>query len=210
MCQDSETMTGETPKRPYRMTVRAGHLESTRRRITESAVELHGTLGPSKASFSAVAQHAGVRRSTLYRHFADEEALFAACSAHWLEANPQPDLTSWAAIDNPGLRLRTALQELYAYYEHTEGMLANVIRDEAAMPAVARTLVFFYRYLAEAREILMVGRRVPGKASRSVRAAIGHALSFSTWRSLARQQGLDRSEAIDLMNALVNRGPEAR
>ncbi len=72
--------------------------ELTRRRITESAVELHGTLGPSRTSISAVAEHAGVRRSTLYRHFPDEPALFEACTAHWRAANPVPDLARWAAI----------------------------------------------------------------------------------------------------------------
>ena len=70
-------------RRPYRMKRRAELEEATRRRITESAVELHGTLGPSRTTISAVAEHAGVRRSTVYRHFPDETALFAACSAHW-------------------------------------------------------------------------------------------------------------------------------
>ena len=52
-------------KRPYRKKRRAELEAETRRRITESAVELHGTLGPSRTSMSAVAERAGVRRSTL-------------------------------------------------------------------------------------------------------------------------------------------------
>ncbi|WP_460723105.1 helix-turn-helix domain-containing protein [Microbacterium aureliae] len=60
------------------------------RSITESAVALHGSLGPSRTSMSAVAEHAGVRRSTLYRHFPDEQALFAACSSHWSEMQVRP------------------------------------------------------------------------------------------------------------------------
>src|SRR6266511_3604039 len=141
-------MTRELSKRPYRMKKRAELQERTRRRITESAVELHGTLGPSRTSISAVAAHAGVRRSTLYRHFPDEAALFAACTAHWLDANPQPDLTRWAAIKDPDARLRAGLAELYAYYQQSEGMLANVLRDEATMPTVARMLAFYRDYLA--------------------------------------------------------------
>jgi AcrR family transcriptional regulator len=43
-------------------------------------------------SVSAVAAHAGVRRSTVYRHFLDEVALFDACTTHWAAANPLPDL----------------------------------------------------------------------------------------------------------------------
>ena len=81
-------MTDET--RPYRKRRRAEHEALTRERIVESAVALHGTLGPSRTSLSAIAEHAGVPRSTLYRHFADEAAVFDACSAHWSAAQPVP------------------------------------------------------------------------------------------------------------------------
>src|SRR6266511_6252571 len=113
-------MTRELSKRPYRMKKRAELQERTRRRITESAVELHGTLGPSRTSISAVAAHAGVRRSTVYRHFPDEAALFDACSAHWRAANPYPDVDAWARIEDADERLGVALGELYAYYRRTE------------------------------------------------------------------------------------------
>src|SRR5439155_7772867 len=103
-------------KRPYRKKRRAELEAATRRRITESAVELHGTLGPARTSMSAVAERAGVRRSTVYRHFADEAALFDACTAHWAAANPQPDLGAWAAIGDADERLDLALAQLYAYY----------------------------------------------------------------------------------------------
>ena len=92
-------MTDQT--RPYRMQRRAESQEQTRQRIVESAVALHGTLGPSRTSISAVAAHAGVRRSTLYRHFRDEAALFDACAGHWAAANPPPDLGDWLAIESP-------------------------------------------------------------------------------------------------------------
>src|SRR5512133_2157702 len=106
-------------KRPYRMKKRAELEEETRRRITESAVALHGTLGPARTSISAIAQHAGVRRSTVYRHFPDEAALFAACSSHWRAANPPPELAAWREIDDPDERLRVALRELYGHYRRT-------------------------------------------------------------------------------------------
>src|SRR5918911_672660 len=95
-------------KRPYRMTRRAELEEQTRLRITESTVALHQELGPARTSISAVAERAGVRRSTVYRHFPDEEALFAACSSHWRAANPSPDARAWSAIEDPAERTRTA------------------------------------------------------------------------------------------------------
>lgn len=191
-------------KRPYRKKRRAELEEATRRRITESAVELHGTLGPSRTSLSAVAEHAGVRRSTLYRHFPDEAALFAACSAHWRASNPQPDLEQWAAINDPDKRLRVALEELYAYYRRTERMMDNLLRDADTMPTVKQNFDGFRDYINTAHETLMAGRRPRGAARRRVLAATGHALAFPTWRSLAREQGLDDRHAADLMCRLVD------
>ena len=194
-------------KRPYRMTRRAELEEQTRRRITESTVALHEELGPARTSISAVAERAGVRRSTVYRHFPDEEALFAACSSHWRAANPPPDPGAWAAIDDPAERTEIALRELYAFYGRTEGMYASLLRDEPLVPAVQRRLGDFYGYLRAIQDILMAGRGLRGRAARRTRAAIGHALAFLTWRSLTREQGLVDADAVAQMCALVERSP---
>ena len=196
-------MSVETKKRPYRMRKRAELEAQTRLRITESAVALHGTLGPARTSMSAVAEHAGVPRSTLYRHFADEDALFDACSSHWRAANPTPDLRAWAAVEDAGERLEVALTELYAYYGRTERMLDNLVRDEPTVPAVARTFARFHGYLGAARDVLVQGTSARGAARERVRAATGHALAFTTWRSLVREQGLDEAAAVELMCGLV-------
>jgi AcrR family transcriptional regulator len=54
-------------KRVYRKKQRAELEAQTRLRITESTVELHGTVGPARTSISSVAERAGVRRSTVHR-----------------------------------------------------------------------------------------------------------------------------------------------
>ncbi len=190
-------------KRPYRMKRRAELEALTRRRITESAVELHETLGPARTSVTALAEHAGVRRSTVYRHFPDEAALFAACTAHWMAANPLPDIGRWAEIEDPGERLGSALRDLYAFYRRTRGMMDNLLRDEATMPIIRERFDGYRDYLAAARDTLMIGRRTRGRARTSVRAAIGHALAFPTWRSLAMDQDLGDREAAELMCRLV-------
>ena len=192
-------------KRPYRKKRRAELEAETRRRITESAVELHGSVGPSRTSMSAVAERAGVRRSTLYRHFPDEAALFEACSAHWAAANPPPDPSAWTAIEDPDERLLVALEELYAYWRRTERMMSNLVRDEGTNESVRRQFAGFRAYMEAARETLLRGRRERGGPRTRVAAAIGHALSFTTWRSLVREQGLGNNQAAELMCRLVAR-----
>jgi AcrR family transcriptional regulator len=197
-------------KRPYRMKRRAELEEQTRRRITESAVALHEELGPARTSISAVAERAGVRRSTVYRHFPDDEALFAACSSHWGAANAPPDSGAWAAIEDPGERTETALRELYAFYGRTEGMYASLLRDEPLVAIVHRLLGDFYGYLRAVQDVLMVGRGLRGRAARRTRSAIGHALAFPTWRSLTREQALADGDAVALMCVLVEGSAAAR
>jgi AcrR family transcriptional regulator len=190
-------------KRPYRMQRRAELEEQTRRRITESAVALHEELGPARTSISAIADRAGVRRSTVYRHFPDEASLFAACSSHYRAANPAPDLHAWAAIEDPAARTETALRELYAFYRRTHAMYESLLRDEPLVPVLQRLLRDFHGYLGAVQEILLAGRGLRGRAATRTKAAIGHALAFPTWRSLTLEQGLTDDDAATLMCLLV-------
>ena len=190
-------------KRPYRMTRRAELEAETRRRITESAVALHQEVGPAQTSITAIAERAGVRRSTVYRHFADEDALFDACSSHFRSLNPPPDLHGWSAIPDPAARTETALCELYGFYGRTHEMYESLFRDETLVPSVHRRLRDFHGYLRAAEDALMAGRGLRGRVARRTRAAIGHALTFSTWRSLVQEQRLAPDEAIALMCHLV-------
>jgi AcrR family transcriptional regulator len=187
-------------KRTYRMKRRAELEAETRLRITESAMALHERVGPAQTSITAIAAEAGVRRSTVYRHFPDEETLFAACSSHYRELNPPPDLAAWAAIADPDARAETALRELYAFYGRTQRMYESLFRDESLVPALARRMRDFHSYLRAAADVLLKGR---GRASRRVRAASGHALAFATWRSLTQEQGLTNDDAAALMSRLV-------
>src|SRR3954466_15413915 len=174
---------GPTPKRRYELRKRAEDVAATRRRITEAAIELHGSVGPSRTTLSAVAARAGVERRTLYRHFPNEADLFAACSTHYFAAHPWPDFGGWRAVADPRRRLERALDELYAYYERTEPMLSNVLRDAELVDFARDAAAPLHAYLEEAAEILTVGRQVRGRRRQLLEGALRHALAFSTWRS---------------------------
>jgi AcrR family transcriptional regulator len=184
--------------RKYELKERGRRQAQTRQRIVEAAVELHTSLGPARTTISAIAERAGVERHTVYAHFPDDRMLFRACSEHWTARHPLPDLATLTAIDDPARRLRRVLQELYAWYESVEDDLALFLRD-AFVPANAEVLAETTADLSALGDAVSRGwpRRKP------VRAAVGHALEFETWRSLARRHGLSRTQAVDAMTRLV-------
>jgi AcrR family transcriptional regulator len=191
------------PKRKYELKKRAEEMAETHLRITRAAIELHETVGPSHTTLSAVAKRAGVERRTLYRHFPTEADLFSACSTHYFAANPWPDLDCWLAVRDPQRRLERALDELYAYYERNEQMLGNALRDAGVHVLARQAVAPLLDYLEEAAEVLAVGRPARGRRRRLLAGALRHALSFSTWQSLAGS-GIVRAEAAELVTALVD------
>jgi AcrR family transcriptional regulator len=189
------------PRRTYEMKERAKALDQTRRRITQVTVELHRTVGPAATSISEVARRAGVQRVTVYNHFPNEASLLSACSAHWRSLHPTPDLSSWTAIADPKERLRTGLRELYAWYEETEPMTANVLRDAQVLP-ILRKLIDkgLGAYLTEAQRVLSHRPQLRGKRKARVEAAVAVAVDFHTWRALT---GLG-DEAVELAARFVD------
>jgi AcrR family transcriptional regulator len=176
-------------RRPYRLKARAERQAETRQRIVQAAVDLHETLGPAHTSISAIADRASVQRHTVYAHFPDDKSLFGACSSHWAATHPYPDVS--------GLDLRESMDAIYRWFEANETALLLFARDGRLYPEVRA-----------AREEARRGtaRRLAGPLARrkAVRAAVGHAITFETWQSLVRREGLTRRQAVDAMVAFVD------
>jgi AcrR family transcriptional regulator len=187
-------------KRTYEMKKRAERQRETRRRIVEATVELHRTQGPANTTISEIARRAGVNRLTVYNHFPDMTDLLRACSRSWTERHPAPDPTPWAQMSDPQERLRTALTELYGFYARTEPMRANVLRDAQTMPALAALLQgSVVPYLEAVCDLLAEGWEVRTERRKRLLAMLKLAIDFHTWRSLERESGLSRKEAVESM-----------
>jgi AcrR family transcriptional regulator len=168
-------------------------VDQTRQRITEAAVRLHTTIGPSETSMSAVAEEADVTRLTLYRHFASKDELFQACMGHWRSLHPPPDPAAWTAITPFDARMRRALADLYAWYAANGDELFPIYRDAAHTPdSNQRARKATNDRMADA---ILNGVPIAGAARRRLRAAVGHVIGFWTWRSLVVDQGLSTREA---------------
>jgi AcrR family transcriptional regulator len=183
------------------MRKRAEHVDDTRMRIVEAAVRLHGSVGPAETTITGIAKEAGVTRLTVYRHFADDDAIFAACSAHWLSGQVPPDPTRWANVADPVKRVRTGLADLYRFYREGQAMLTRVYRDKDTIPT-ARRQALDERDRA-LRALLLEPFDVSGAHRRRLSAVLGHAVSFWTWRSLCVEHCLSDREAVDAMISLA-------
>lgn len=180
--------------RRYELKRRAERQEETRARIVDAAIELHQTIGPAATTVTEIAARAGVGRVTFYRHFTDEDDLARACSGHYFAQNPPPDPDAWLEIRDPRERLEVALAEVYAYHRATERMFSHVLADARDHEVVEP----YHALWRRAGEVLMRGRPERGRRRAQLRAAIAVALSFETWRTLVREQGLGDAEALEV------------
>jgi AcrR family transcriptional regulator len=186
--------------RSYELKKRAERQDETRRRIVEATIELHQTIGPNATSMADIAERAKVGRVTVYRHFPDEPALALACSGLYFQRHPPPDATAWETIAEPAARLRTGLRDTYAYHGETEAMFSRVLADARDNPVVEP----YHAHWRHAADVLAKPWRLRGRRRTLLRAGIGLALSFDTWRTLRREQGLSDRQAIELMLRLAD------
>jgi len=187
--------------RKYEQRKRAKQAAETRRRIVEATVELHRTVGPVATQVSEIAARAGVQRMTVYSHFPDEAALFAACSAHWRALHPAPDPAAWLAVVNPAARRRAVLRDIYGWFRQTEAMTANTLRDAQLKPALGRVLAEGRgRYLETVHGILAESTGARGARRKRVDGAVAAALEFHVWRALAP---LGDEDAAELAAGLI-------
>jgi len=191
--------------RSYHQTNRAEQVAETRRRLVEAALNLHATIGPARTSLSQVAREAGVSRPTLYAHFPDESALLRACTFHSLASDPPPDPQTWVEVTSARERVRRGLAELYDYFERNESLTANTLKDMYTVPAMKELNVpILETAFAQMGDILAAGFEDRTEAARQRRrAATAVALSFGTWQVLVGQQGLTRSQAVDVMAEFI-------
>jgi AcrR family transcriptional regulator len=186
-------------RRTYTQKRRAEQQSETRRRIVQAVYDRHGEIGPARTTISAIAERAGVERLTVYRHFADEGEIFAACNAHFLAQTPPPHPAAWAGVTEPAARLRAVLLTFYGYYRRTEPRIGKALRDAEGLPALAAVLAPWGRFVETVRDDLQAAWAPSDAARPRLAAVIGHALRFETWRSLAHVEGMSDAAAAGLM-----------
>jgi AcrR family transcriptional regulator len=189
--------------RRYELRQRAERQQETRKSIVEATVALHQELGPLRTTISDIAERAGVERATVYRHFPDDRLLLIACIGHYFTRYPPPDPDPWLVTADPETRLRLGLSGIYAYHRITEPMISRTRRDVPDIPHVQEIMEPITAHWARVGEVLAEPWVTSKGRDVLIRAAVRHAISFSTWMSLVREQDLEDSEAVEVMVAMV-------
>lgn len=185
--------------RKYTQRKRAEQQAETRRRIAQAALDLHRLHGPARTTFSMVAERADVQRHTLYAHFPDEKSLLQACSGLHLEQDPPPDPAAWSNIIDRRERLITGLRAIYSWYERNDQLFAAVLRDsEFHQPTREISTARLAPTFAAWRVVFSAASDSP-----AVSAMLDLALSFHSWRTVAKTSGLGLAAAGVMANAIM-------
>ena len=190
--------------REYKMVKRRNKVEETRRRIAKATYELHSTIGPAFATVALIADRAELPRQTVYRNFGTQVELFRSCIAFGLELHPLPDPNGWQSIADPGERLQVGLTQLYRWFEASEPVMTNSVRDFGAVQESAEAMQPVGEVFQRIYETLCQG----WKGSR-VSPLVSLAVDFATWKKLRREQGMASRAIVEMWSDLVRcRHPE--
>jgi AcrR family transcriptional regulator len=182
--------TMSTQTRKYELKARAEAQQATRARIAAAASSLHEEVGIARTTVADIARRAGVQRLTVYNHFPDLHALLPACTAHWREEHPMPDLGPALALEDPAARLREVLARFYGRYRETAVMQRRVLGERSTVPELDA-------WLARSRDP-MTSELVDALSAGLERPLVALALDFWTWERLDRE-GLGDADAAELM-----------
>jgi AcrR family transcriptional regulator len=191
--------------REYKMVKRQEKVEETRRRIAKATYELHSTIGPALTTIALVADQAGLPRQTVYRNVESQLALFRSCIAFGLEMHPMPDPKQWLSIADPQERLNVGLSQLYQWFEATEAVMTNSVRDRGVVQEAEEAMRPVGEVFQGIHEMLSQGLEAP-----QVFPLLSLAMDFATWKKLHREHGMASRAIVEMWSDLIRCRQPAR
>lgn len=125
--------------------------EEAHEKVIQAAIALFGERGIESTSMDAIARESGVSKATIYKHWADKEALLmeVMCFAHGLEESPEEIDTGDVQRDIAAVLSRKPPDELE---EARTRMMPAMIAYSAVHPAFGTE--WRHRVMAPARHLL--------------------------------------------------------
>lgn len=173
--------------RPYQSPLRAERARLTRERILDAALDRLEAGGIEALSFAAVAAAAGLPERTLYRHFADREALLDALWQRISERvgmpEPPTDPAGWAALPTA----------TFGGFDRHEGLMRALLSSPSGR-AFARRNLDARTAALEAALAPLLGRLAPADAA-ALLALVQLLNTATAWATLRDYRGIDGAEA---------------
>jgi hypothetical protein len=124
-------------------------------------------------------------------------ALFHAANFS-LELHPLPDPNGWQSIADPWERLQVGLTQLYQWFEASEPVMTNSVRDFGAVQESAEAMHPVGEAFQRIYETLCRG----WERSR-VSPLLSLAVDFATWKKLRREQGMASRAIVEMWSDLI-------
>ena len=186
-----------------------GDVDPTRKRIIESALELHQTKGIQATTPEDIAAMAGVPIETVESLFPTLNDLTRGCGEHFMESLKLPPEnragTVFVGARSKDERIHRLVETLFAAYERgSEGMTA-ARNERGVAPAVDESV----EELNHTLEALVTEALRPLHPDTASVASVRALTDVEVWRTL-RDQGATPESAVDLASAAVERWLKTR
>lgn len=181
---------------------RAEARDLTRERIVQATMQVHDEKGVALATFSEIAERAGVGLATVTRHFPTPGDLVRACGAHvWQEMRPPVPQTVATVFDGSKTlreRLERLVAEVDGFYARGAHRLALAVRDRELVPELDQ----FLCAVEAGIEALVNEALAAAGQPESTRQVVLALMSFQVWSAFNRL-ALPPSEALGLRVRLL-------
>ena len=171
----------------YESPLRAEQKQATRQRILDAAGKLMEDRGLDEFSFAAIAQQAGVKERTVYRHFPSKNALIVSLCA-WFQkrvrygefARTETELLAKPLQIFPGYDENERLaRALWSSPQGREFRLSNVEERKDGIKAAIASAI----------------RGLPPRQAKWMAAVVHVLLSSATWQTMKDYWGLSGEES---------------
>ena len=179
-------------------------VDPTRRRIVESALELHGTKGIQATTPADVAERAGLPLETVEAMFPTLDDLARSCGEHFMESVqlPPDDRAPEIFVRDSSAheRVHRLVETVFGAYERAAPGFTAGRREANDVPAVRESV----DALDDALDALVVEALRPMRPDDAQVATVRGLTDLEVWRTL-RDQGATPDVAVDRASEAVER-----
>jgi AcrR family transcriptional regulator len=172
------------------MNVREEQVALTRRAIVDAFMELSGGLHAKPVTIAEVARHSGISPATIYRHFANRDALVSAAAAQNFNIVVPREQREWTLED-----LRAHCLVLWSEFAANMQVIREATVSEAGREMRRARWQLTRTPIQE--KIAVTGANVDTAEVRHITAAVELLTSAHAFLDFHDRQGLSVTESVD-------------